>query len=320
MRTPRLPRLTMAAAIAGILALAPVSAARADLLLYESFDYTPGAVNGLAANGLNLTGNYTTSSLQDLAIAAPGLTYGNLIGAPAVAGNRLTDPNGVVVGSVSVNAAQAISVAAGEAIYFSALFTLDDSTNGNRYASVALVDGTTGDEIGFGEAAVGVRAVRATANTAATGGLIADGADFAFENGQTLWLVGRYINSAAPGGDVLELLGYDTADAIALPPVFDFADPNAQFAFGITGQDIDLTQITSLRFEVRGDDNNFLDEVRVGRTYAAVAAIPEPSSGLLLACGVFLAGAVLRRRRRGRAQRVSCSRAKRASNSSGSRG
>jgi hypothetical protein len=258
-------------------------AAEAKLLVYEPFDYTVGAnLNGLFATGRNLTGIYSTSSLQDLVIFGPSLTYGNLVGPlPSVAGNRLNDASGIVTGVVSVSLDQVIRINAGEEVFYSALFTFDDSTQGNRLVRVSFVDDVSGDELGFGEAAVGVRGVSVRANTAATSGLIAEGADNSFSDGQTLWLIGRYFNSAESGSDTLQLLGYDTAVAQAVSPSFDLLDPNAQFAFSLTGLDINFAEIFSLRFEVRGDDNNFLDELRIGSTYSEVTT-PEPASVVLL--------------------------------------
>ena len=47
---------------------------------------------------------------------------------------------------------------------------------------------------------------------------------------------------------------------------FNVSDPNAQFAFSLSGLNIDFAAISSLRLEVRGDLNNFLDELRIGWT------------------------------------------------------
>src|SRR5690606_15683761 len=102
------------------------SAARAELLVYEPFGYPASAsLDGLPATGLNLAGNYVTSTIQDLEIASPGLTYGSLLNVPSVTGNRLKDVNGAGAGIVTVPLAEAIPIAPGNAIYFSALVTLD---------------------------------------------------------------------------------------------------------------------------------------------------------------------------------------------------
>jgi hypothetical protein len=286
----------MALAVLGVFALFPL-ATRADLV-YEPFDYAEGSdLDGLVATGVNLTGSYSTSTIQDLVIASPGLTYGNLRGnVPSAGGNRLSDESGAGAGISSVAVDQDVLSGAGTTLYFSALFTFDDTNNRTRRAAVFLVDDDTGDEIGFGESVAGTRAITVSAFTQATGELETAGADLAFENGQTLWLVGRYINSSAAGGDVLELLGYDTAEAITIGPSFDFADSNAQFAFALSGLDIDFEKISSLRLEVRGQNNNFLDEVRISRTFGAGAAvIPEPSGVMLMVLGLLSGGALGRR-------------------------
>jgi hypothetical protein len=144
---------------------------------------------------------------------------------------------------------------------------------------------------------VGGRAIRIEAQTAGTGGqLIADGADQAFVNGDTLLLVGRYINSAAAGGDRLDLIGYHTADADKLPLSFNPSDPNAEFAYALADRDINFTKITSVTFTIRGNDNNFIDELRIGTTYIAV--IPEPAAPALFVVAGCVAGLMRRGRPR----------------------
>jgi hypothetical protein len=278
--------------------LAPVRAG-AQLLVYEPFDYPAATIlDGTPATGANLTGLYTGTMVPpgfDLRVDSPGLGYGNLFGAPAPAGNRLNQGLGTTAASATASFAQAVPVSPGSALFFSALFTFDDSLNGNHLANIALTNDDDGDEIGFGEDAVGTRAIRVSANTAATGGLRADGASLAFDSGQTLFLVGRYTNSAAAGGDRLDLIGYDTNLAFALPSAFDPADANAQFAYALAGLDIDLAQITSVTFTIRGTANNFIDELRIGETYAVVA-VPEPHAWVLLLVGLAIVLGPVRRR------------------------
>jgi hypothetical protein len=157
------------------------------------------------------------------------------VGAPAAAGNRLSQPLGTTAASATASVDQDVLIGPGDAIFWSALFRLDDSLNNTHLANVTLTDDASGDAISFGEAGVGVRAIRVSASTAATGELVAAGADLAFANGDLLLLVGRYLDSATAGGDVLELIGYDTADADLLPASFDPTDPNAEFAYLLDG-------------------------------------------------------------------------------------
>jgi hypothetical protein len=263
----------------------------AALLVYEPFDYDDGTVlHDTSANGENLVGDYesTNPSIPDqfqLTVESPGLTYGALTGAPGVTGNRLSQPSGTTSNGATVSVADDVLVAPGQAIYWSALFTFDDSQNGNHLANVTFTNDENGDELSFGEVAVGVRAIRVGADTAATGMLVAAGEDAAFVSGQTLLLVGRYVNSAAAGGDRLDLIGYDPAEAIMLPASFDPGDPNAQFAYELSGLDINFEKITAITFQIRANNNNFIDELRIGQTYADV--IPEPATTILVLIGTW---------------------------------
>jgi hypothetical protein len=124
--------------------------------------------------------------------------------------------------------------------------------------------------------------------------LVSDGADNSFIDGHTLWLIGRYFNSALAGGDELQLIGYDTVDSEQISSFFDISDPAVEFAYSLSGLDIDFTKITSIRFEIRGTNDNFIDELRIARSYAEVARgprsaiIPEPPTCLLMVLGFGL--------------------------------
>lgn len=291
---PSLSRPIAAALLALAAHAAPAGAA---LLVYEPFDYPGGTVlHGVPAGGVNLAGNYVGGSVEFLRLvaASPGLDYGNLAGGPDVAGSRLSQTVGTGSSTATVSVGEPVAVAPGATIYWSALFTLDDSSNANRFAQITFTDTLNGDEIGFGEPAVGSGAIRLSATTAALGGLVADSEDDAFVDGHTLLLIGRYINGDAPGSDSLDLVVYDTGTAAALPAGFDPLDPNASRAFSISGVDIDLAAIRQITFTIRGDANNFIDELRIGDSYASV--VPEPAGATLLFAG--LVGLALRGRRR----------------------
>ena len=170
--------------------LAGVGRAEGTLLVYEPFDYPTGElITDKPATGMNLAGSYASTSVLQLSAQSPGLTYGALAGAPAVAGNRLSQTVGTAPGFATVAIDQDLDTGADTATFFSTLFTFDDATNGNRLANVTFTDDATGDLIFFGEAAVGAQHLRVAADTDAIGQLVAAGADGAFANGQTLLLL-----------------------------------------------------------------------------------------------------------------------------------
>lgn len=272
-------------------------AARAASLVYEPFAYAGGTVlDGVTATGQNLTGTYepfaiTPTPKQTLTVGSPGLDYGNLGGVPSAAGNKVGDKFGGVAAWATVAVDQDVSTAPGETVYWSALFTFDDSQDASHLANIQLSDADTGGSISFGQSSLGSRRLQLGVDTSTT--FLTDGVESGFSDGDTLFYVGRYFNSASADGDTLDLIIYDTADSILLPTSFDPTDPNAKAVLGLSNLDIDLTKISSIAFAIRGLDDNFVDELRIGTTYSSV--VPEPSTALLF--GLGLVGlAPLRRR------------------------
>ncbi len=286
-------------AVAVVLLLANVDPARSAPLVYEPFDYEDGTgLDDVAATGLNLTGDYVSYALeptdqQTVWVESPGLGFGNLGDAPSAEGNRAGDPFGGVGSSATAEVDEDVSVGNGEEIYWSVLFTYDDSQDPSHVANVSLDDASTGGAITFGQSAVVTRSVQLGVDTATA--FRTDIIGEAFEDGDTLFYVGRYVNSGSPGGDTMDMLVYDTADSITLPETFDLQDPNAIAVLGLSDLDIDLPVISAVSFYLRGEDN-FVDELRVGRTYADV--VPEPSAGAGLLA--VLAAPVAMRRLRAR--------------------
>lgn len=276
--------------------------APAALHVYEPFDYPAASrLTGTPADALNLTGTYSGSvafEFYELRISNPGLEYGRLAGTPEARGNKLTQFGGTTADAVSVRIEQPITVDPGNALFFSALLTLDDSRNGTHVAGVTLRDDRNGDMLEFGETVAGIRSIRVGAYTAGSGGSVVGTTDSPFVDGRTLLMMWRYSNATAAQADSLELIGYDTAVPAVLPPAFDPGDPQKAFHLAARGVDIDLTQVSSISFEIRGADNNFIDELRIGSSYADVAAIPEPHTWLLMVGGIAATAVSVRARRK----------------------
>jgi hypothetical protein len=271
------------------LVLMVAASARATLLVYEPFDYPVGTLAGQNATGQNLNGTYASGSVVPATLELRGETfslgYGALLGAPSFAGGRLGQNLGTTAASAVASLASPVNIAPDGALFFSALFLFDDSANGNHFARIELMNQQNGDVLSFGETVAGVMAVTVSAVSATTGaGGVSAGADGSFTNGQVLFLFGRYQNGATPLTDRLDLVGYETNAVTQIPGSFDPSDPAAQFRFSLTGVDIDMTRIDAVRFEIRGSANNFIDELRVGTTYADV--VPEPAAAPLLLLGL----------------------------------
>ena len=294
------------AAVAAVLGMGvPTGAARAQLtsapLVHEPFDYAAGpSIVGTSATGTNLAGAYASdvSAAFQPVVASPGFTYGSLSGTPAAAGNRLSQ-NVAIPATATVDVDADVLTGPGVGVYFSALFRFDDSTasgGGNQHAYLSLIDADTGEGVTFGQTRIGQRSIRVSADTVFTAGEIADGEEGAFTDGQTLLLIGRYANNPLPGQDRLDLVVYDTADAIAVPAEFDPSDPNAQLALAVSGLDSNLAKISRLGFTLRTGGSNGIDELRIGPTFTVV---PEPAtSGAAAAFVAAVLGVASRRRRR----------------------
>jgi hypothetical protein len=143
------------------LALGTSGSARAASLVYEPFVYDDGTVlDGVTAAGENLTGTYEPLAIsptpqQTLTVVSPGLGYGSLGGAPSAAGNRASDKFGGVAGWATADVDQDVDTSPGTTVYWSALFTFDDSQDASHLANITLSDADTGDSITFGQSSSG---------------------------------------------------------------------------------------------------------------------------------------------------------------------
>jgi hypothetical protein len=260
-------------------ALVLVAAAKpsdATLLLYEPFDYPTGPLAGTPATGLNLTGNYTSQDAQ-----------------LRVVGGRLAQNQPLSQGDISATLADDIVIGTRGQIFFSALVVVGPPSSENPFARISFVDDATNAAILLSEVLVGANRIPSARVRFADGSEAAASDPFGpVTEGQSLLLFGRYLNSSVPLGDRLELVAYDLGDLALLPTSYDPDDPNAEYFVALADRDLDVTQITRLRFDLRNPET-FIDQVRIGTTYLDV--VPEPGMPGVFAACLFTLG--LRRRR-----------------------
>jgi hypothetical protein len=268
---------------AAALTAAGFATAHAQLIAYDSFNYTAGS--NVAGNTLSGVGTWV---LANATTTRPTIASGNL----------------TVTGLVA-SAGQSVSLPGGN--YEEALLPFTSTSAGSVYFSIALnlsgLPGSAGYTLGL---ATGNTNFAATIWTkAATGGYqiglsnrsnstaAYDATVYALNT--TVLLVGRY-NFVAGSAN-------DTSDLWINPSAATFGAGAAPAATLTASGGTDMTAIS--QFLLRGTSGSpiaTLDELRIGTTWASVTPaatpVPEPSTYAVLAGAAALLGVLVQRRRR----------------------
>lgn len=291
---PMLSRVFPMALLASQITLATASAA---LVSYDGFEsYAEGGLNG-SNGGSGWDSAWTGVSTVN--VASGGLSYVN--GDITINGGS----RALAVTGANDNAflRSFDTTSLGNEIYFSFLMN-SALAAGDDFFNVFLTDAaSTGTNTtknspgGIGDLSTSVAEL---STRMARNASYKDAADSGYVAGQTYLLVGRISNAGASDGtganfDMVELWVNPTSGSLGLADAV--VDNN------VTGASVgSLTRIglRTANLSAAGGDLLILDEFRVGSDAASVlglATIPEPSTAVLLAGGLVLAAAGLRRRR-----------------------
>ena len=289
---PMLSRVFPMALLASQITLATASAA---LVSYDGFEsYAEGALNG-SNGGAGWDSAWTGVSGVD--VVSGGLSYVN--GDITINGGS----RALAVTGADDNAflRSFDTTSLGNEIYFSFLMN-SALAAGDDFFNVFLTDAaSTGTNTtkkspgGIGDLSTSVAEFGARMNR---NGNVQDVSGSSYVAEQTYLLVGRISNAGASESsganfDMVELWVNPTSGSLGLADAV--VDSN------VTGTSVgSLTRIGMRSVNLSGGDTLILDEFRVGSDAASVlglATIPEPSTAVLLAGGLVLAAAGLRRRR-----------------------
>ena len=288
-------------------------------VVYEGFNYSAGTntasaanasstatTTGLPATGTGLTGSYVMhrggsgNNVSGTSIATPSLDFGSLpesggklnwagFGSGA-AGNQLT----VQLGS---SAATALAPgASSKTIWMSTLITPQTFANGGGvFLGNNAVSGDTAGAtvfgLGFNSAGNAVVSYNNGATAVSTG---------TFTASSTYWLVGNFSYSISGGTTTFSAANLWIFNAASgNPAANEGALGTVAASFSGSSTSTGSRAPFSLLFKTGSSlANSSFDEVRVGTSYADVAAIPEPSAFAAFAGLGALGLAGLRRRRR----------------------
>ncbi len=265
-----------------VFAAAGLATAHAQLIAYDSFNYTVGG--NLAGNTL-APGN--TWGIQNTG-TPPSVASGNLTvtGLTASAGNQVSMPGGNFQEAVLSYTAQSTGT-----IYFSFALSLSSQPTATSYsfglnnntsfaATVWLQASGTGYKIGLGNRSSGTVPVY-------------DSTEIALN--QTVFLVGSYQIVSGATNDVSSLW--------INPSAATFAAGAAPTATLVSTGGTDIGSVNSFLIRgAAGSPAGVFDELRIGTTWASVTPaatpVPEPSTYAALAGAVALLGVMVQRRRR----------------------
>ena len=260
--------------LAFFLAGAAISAASANTLVYDPYNvsgpgsYTAGTSlsNPVNNNQPAAEGAWTgpVSGFTTYFVSSEGLTYSGL----ATSGGSLAST------PLGTNTRAFSSTNITDTLYYSFLVRFTDFDN---VVLLGLGDSSGAIASGLRVGAGGVTAARTTNNYSA------DGTTFAL--GTTYLVVGKFSQSGA-----------NSFTSLWINPTLGVGEPGVANSVAVGSVGPGAAQWYS--FTTNGDISYQFDEFRVGTTWDSVtpAAIPEPSTGLLIA-GALVVGATLRHKK-----------------------
>ena len=273
-------------ALAGLIGSPAMGAA----LIYEPFDYSPGAFdNASQAGGTGLTGAWSGTGASDQwDVTSGGLTFTGLSTTGNAASRISASGNSASTRSIDGAALTSLTPANGM-IFFTVLVQDTNFSSGNSNGAMMIVDGTltggagdplaTGSLSGFGVSFndLNVHAiVAAGAGSSNSAVLIPNAAG----DDNTYLLLGQ-IDWVSAGNDTLTL--------------YQVTDVNNPFGGASVSIQADINQGNLSHLLLGSRQIETFDEIRFGLTVGDVGLIPEPSSLALLGLG----GLMIARRRRG---------------------
>lgn len=269
--------------------------------IYESFDYTDGALAGNGTGTTGLAGDWTSStSSNPQAVFSPGLSFNNL----STTGGAVQRPSlqGADFSQVQISAgAQSTLTADNSTIYFSFLVRTDFGNEkfdnntfylGTSDAPDAAWEPRSGDDVtpgsGFGFVVNGQddssRFLQGFASDG-VGTSLTTGSLASYVNddpAETLMIAGQIDWAANGSNDVMTL--------------WNVVDPSAGLGTNLVSLSADLDQSTFDTLTILSRQRGSFDEIRFGTSLADVSVIPEPSAFALLSGLLGLGWVMLRRR------------------------
>ena len=271
--TGMISKALMAAAI-----ISTATAAQAAVTASESFDYNIGTALGGANGGSGwagawVTGSSATPTYDTIAQSiTPPAGYGTPIGNQGfINPNATADDSGGATPDIRRDLANTIDMDVAQTVYFSALIRREDATNGGgtEHSQYLRFNSTTGTRlIGLGNSSS--EDFRLALNNTDY-----DSATVDFQIGVDYLVVGKMTLNPAGTNDILEGHLFTSGDVLAEPGVWHHS----------TSDDVSGI-ISQLQLNPqRRAGKVFIDEIRIGETFADVTTVPEPISSSLLGIG-----------------------------------